>query len=93
MFGWLTRSETYPLIGAVCIASTLAVYASVRHLTSNPDVMLAKKKRSLGIASEQDLAALEQARAHQQSGLFRAVAKISPSKPDPLMYPNEQTPK
>lgn len=33
VFGWLTHSETYPLIGAVCIASVLAVYSSVRHLT------------------------------------------------------------
>lgn len=60
---------------------------------SNPDVMLAKKKRQLGIATDQDLAALERAREHQQSGLFRAVAKLSPSKPDPLMYPSNQVPK
>lgn len=38
--------------------------------------MLAKKKRQLGIATEEDLAALERARAHQQSGLFRAVSRV-----------------
>lgn len=52
--------------------------------------MLAKKKRQLGIATQDDEAALERARHHQNSGLFRAVAKLSPSKPDGNMYPNEQ---
>ncbi len=68
----------------------LAVYASVRHLTSNPDVMLAKKKRQLGIATVEDEAALQRARRHQNSGLFRAVAKISPSTPDSNLYPTDQ---
>ncbi|KAF0690809.1 Aste57867_17839 [Aphanomyces stellatus] len=43
---WLSDPATYPIIGIMAFATSMATFEGVRYLTTSPDVSITKEKRT-----------------------------------------------
>jgi hypothetical protein len=70
---WFSDPATYPIIGIMAFAGSMATFEGVRYLTASPDVSFNKEKRSgMDLRSEEDGAAF---RAHRVTA---ATMKLNP---------------
>ncbi|ETV78316.1 hypothetical protein H257_07902 [Aphanomyces astaci] len=70
---WFSDPATYPIIGIMVFAGSMATFEGVRYLTASPDVAFSKEKRShIDLRSSEDGAAF---RSHR---ITAATLKLNP---------------
>ncbi|KAF0687944.1 Aste57867_20436 [Aphanomyces stellatus] len=71
---WLSDPATYPIIGIMVFAGSMATFEGVRYLTTSPDVSIAKEKRTNLFARS----TTEEGAAFRSHRITAATLKLNP---------------